>query len=108
MPLDHLYPLVIIDEDKECQLVKVHYEGYPSKYDEWRPKNDILDLEASKDDANDDIAPTSAVLESEPVSTFNLYQKLLINIKAALTGGHKKSTHARVRMPFDKLTFDGG
>ena len=96
-PPDQLYPLIVIDEDEERQLVKVHYEGYSSRYDEWRPKDDIVNLDAGEGDANDDVAPTSEVLESGPVSPFNLYQELLINIKTALAGGRKKTTHARVR-----------
>ena len=31
-----------------------------------------------------------------------------MGIKASLTSGRKKSPQIRLRMPFDRLTFDGG
>ena len=41
---DHLYPLRVVDEDEVRQLVKVHYEGYSTSYDEWRARDDIVDF----------------------------------------------------------------
>lgn len=41
---DHLYPLLVV-QDEQRQLVKVHYEGYSTSYDEWRPRDEIVDLQ---------------------------------------------------------------
>lgn len=109
VPPDHLYPLRIVEEDDEQQLVKVHYEGFSSRFDEWRAKNDIVEISTYESEVDNEEDPAN--IESEPdgpISPFNPYHELLVNIKSSLTSTRKKSTHVRVRMPFDKLLFDGG
>ena len=39
---DHLYPL-IVEEDDERQLVKVHYKDYSTSYDERRSRDEIVE-----------------------------------------------------------------
>ena len=39
-----LYELEIVEEDVLTQRVKVHYIGYGSEDDEWRDKDEIVDL----------------------------------------------------------------
>ena len=41
---DKLYELEIVEEDVLTQRVKVHYIGYGSEDDEWRDKDEIVDL----------------------------------------------------------------
>ena len=109
IPPDHLYTLRIVEEDDEQQLVKVHYEGFSSKFDEWRAKNDIVEISSYESEVDNEEDP--ADIESEPdgpISPFSPYHELLVNIKSSLTSTRKKSSHVRVRMPFDKLLFDGG
>ena len=42
-----LYPVEILEEDKENKLVKVHYVGYGDEHDEWIREEDAVDLEPS-------------------------------------------------------------
>ena len=37
-----LYEIEVVDEDSVQEMVKVHYKGYDSKYDEWKPKNEVV------------------------------------------------------------------
>ena len=37
-----LYAITVVEEDGE--RVKVHYEGYDDKYDEWKEISEIVDL----------------------------------------------------------------
>ena len=39
---NRLYEIEVIDEDSEQKMVKIHYNGYDSKYDEWKPKNEVV------------------------------------------------------------------
>ena len=88
-PPDHLYPLSVVEEDDERELVKVHYEGFSSKYDEWRAKNDIVDLQPASDDdaASQDDGDSAEDTSSDTrlILPFSLYHELLIEIKASLT-----------------------
>ena len=36
------YEIEVIDEDCEQEMVKIHYKGYDSKFDEWKPKNEVV------------------------------------------------------------------
>ena len=53
-PPDRLYPLRVVDEDEVRELVKVHYEGYSTSYDEWRAKDDIVDLHSGDETGHGD------------------------------------------------------
>ena len=108
---DHLYPLRVVEEDEERQLVKVHYEGYSTSYDEWRARDEIVDLQPDDETGREDddaVEDTDAGPGIASILPFNLYHELMTGIKAALTSGRKKSPQVRLRMPFDKLIFDGG
>ena len=107
---DRLYPLRVVDEDEVRQLVKVHYEGYSTSYDEWRAKDDIVDLHSGDETGHGDGDTFSEdTLDAcSLISPFNLYRELVVGIKASLTSGRKKSPQIRLRMPFDRLIFDGG
>ena len=43
-----------MDEDEVRELVKVHYEGYSTSYDEWRAKDDIVDLHSGDETGHGD------------------------------------------------------
>lgn len=49
-----LYWLTVVEEDQEKGLVKVHYVGYENKYDEWRLKEDIVDIHEEVSDSSSD------------------------------------------------------
>ena len=38
-----LYDVEVIEDDPRAQKVKIHYIGYSSRYDKWRPLSDIVD-----------------------------------------------------------------
>ena len=39
-----LYPVKILEEDKENKKVKVHYLGYGEEHDKWINEEDAVDL----------------------------------------------------------------
>ena len=102
--LDRLYPLRVVDEDEVRQLVKVRYEGYSTSYDEWRAKDDIVDLHSGDETGHGDGSEDTPEVGSL-ISPFNLYRELVVGIKVSLTSGRKKSPQIRLRMPFDRLIF---
>ena len=86
-----LYVIEVIEEDStRC---KVHYIGYDSSFDEWKSKDDIVEL---GDDELD-----------RPIERFSLYNELSIRIKTTLNSNRKESPIVRINMPFDKVEFDG-
>ena len=108
---DRLYPLQVVEEDEERQLVKVHYEGYSTIYDEWRARDEIIDLQPDNETAREDgnaVEDTDSGPGIAPILPFSMYHELMVGIKAALTSGRKKSPQVRLRLPFDKLIFYGG
>ena len=86
---DCLHPLRVVDEDEVRQLVEVHYEGYSTSYDEWRAKDDIVDLHSGDetDHGNGDKFSEDTLDAGSLISPFNLYRKLVVGIKASLTSG---------------------
>ena len=44
--MDKLYPVEVVK--KENRLVKVHYVGYSTKYDEWREESDLEPVDTSE------------------------------------------------------------
>jgi hypothetical protein len=91
---DKLYPVTILEQNAESTMMKIHYVGYSSEYDEWK---DLYEVET---------------LESEEVDSayqpYSLYTNLRIKIKQALTCGRKSSPIVNVVMGFDLLQFNGG
>ena len=45
---DKLYPTEVVEE-AENERVRIHYVGWPEKYDEWRSSADIVSLQPSLD-----------------------------------------------------------
>ena len=81
-----------MDEDEVRELVKVHYEGYSTSYDEWRAKDDIVDLHSGDQTGHGD---GDTFGENTPeagslICLFNLYRELVVGIKASLTSGQKE------------------
>ena len=90
-----LYPIEVIDEDST--RFKVHYVGYSNCYDEWKDKEEIVDIS----DGDSEVA-------GGELQRFSLYLELGSKIKAALNSSRKESPVIRIDMPFDRLEFDGG
>ena len=93
------------------RIVKVHYKGYSTCYDEWRARDNIVDLQPDDETGSEDddaVEDTDAGSGIAPILPFNLYCELVVGIKGSLTSSRKKSPQVRIRIPLDKLTFDGG
>lgn len=90
-PLTSLYPIEILEED--TTKYKVHYIGYSSKHDEWKDKEDVVNLD---DDP---------VTEAEALS---LNYELASKIKSSLNSSRKDSPVVKILMPFGKADFDTG
>ena len=66
-----LYEVEVVEEcSTKC---RVHYIGYDNCYDEWKDKDDIVDLSGPCDD------PKTA--SSHPIPRFSLYNELSVRIK---------------------------
>ena len=87
-----LYAITIVEEDGE--RVKVHYEGYDDKYDEWKDKSEIVD--------------PSPVPEKDIYQPFELHRELAIQIKMALDSKHRRDPEVRIELSFDRLLFKRG
>jgi len=94
---DKLYPVKVVDKNSDNGLVKIHYVGYSSAYDEWRNEAEVVESNEA-----------SVEVSCELVKPFSLYEQLCNRIKCALNSGRKDSPSVRIDMPFDKLLFDGG
>ena len=42
---ERIYPVEVLEKDKENHRVRVHYLGYSEKCDEWVKEEDTVDLE---------------------------------------------------------------
>ena len=109
-PLQHR--LEIIEEDAEnSDRVKVRYIGYSSKYDEWRTRNEIVEL--SENDTDDDDEQPSMASSSRGSSTtmtpappYSLVLLVAQTIKDLLIPSRRGSPTCSFVMPFDKVVFD--
>ena len=107
------YRLEIIEEDAEnSDRVKVRYIGYSSKYDEWRTRNEIVELSENETDDDDDEQP-SMVSSSRGSSTtvtpappYSLVLLVAQTIKDLLISSRRGSPTCSFVMPFDKVVFD--
>lgn len=101
-----LYRLRVLDKDEENSRVRVRYIGYSSEFDEWRRKEDIVNLE--DDDSSDIISPFSRPQLPVPTITeFCLYKELSFKIKSLLYSNRKADPACSVVMSFDSVHFEG-
>ena len=97
---DELDRICIIDEDVENSLAKVRYVGYGSDFDEWKARDDIVELSDSESDCD---------LREQPSSTiqrFCLFEELALRIKELLISSRKGNPVCRIVMSFDRMSFD--
>ena len=79
-----LYPIIIVANNED--FVKIHYIGYSNKYDQWRKREGIVEMETS--------CVTSEI--------YDLHQDLAGRILSALSGKRKANPVINVVMPFDQ------
>ena len=92
----------MLEEDANNSLVKVRYIGYSSTYDEWRLKDEIVqlsDAESSSEENDCSESPAQSI-------HFCLFQELALRIKSLLNSSRKGDPICRSVMPFDALSFD--
>ena len=87
-----LYDVEVLDEDPRTQRVKIHFIGYSSRYDEWRPLTDIIDKR------------TLTMKEDSSYLIFHV--ELASKIKSNLSSSRKNSPEVRIEVPFDKGLYD--
>lgn len=115
-----LFRLEIVDEDTDNELVKVRYIGYDSRFDEWRPKNDVIDLNTPDHEGNElsDNSSNNAdergmvfngplVAVSTVSKPFSLYEELAYRVKSLLFSSRKRDPVCCISMSFDAIHFDG-
>ena len=87
----------IVDRDAMGR-VKIHYIGYNSRHDEWKPESELVDLPVQKSSSSTDL-----------LQPFNVYDELSYCIKAALKpSGHRKDPDVRLELPISLLSFNSG
>ena len=83
-------------------MVKVRYIGYSSDFNEWRRKDDIVEL--SDDESSSESDVDSRQLSLGSLRRFCLFEEL--GIKELLISSHKKDPMCRIVMSFDRMSFD--
>ena len=84
--------------------MKISYIGYGSEWDEWRRREDLIELnEEDVDDAMD----SCAMRQSLQMSPLNLYEQLATNIKLQLVSYRKRNPYCCISMNFDSIYFEG-
>ena len=112
-----LFRVNILETDEESGSVKVSYIGYSDEYNEWRPRDDIVDLTSDADNGklvdessgntNHDFADLGETLVPIPSQQFCLYNELAFKIKSLLISNRKADPQCKIIMTFDKLCYDG-
>ena len=89
-----LYPIKVIDKNSDNGLVKIHYAGYNTAYDDWRNEAEVVESNEA-----------SVEVSCELVKPLPLYEQLCNRIKCAANSGRKDSPRVRIDMPF--AFYDG-
>ena len=95
-----LYRVEVVEENTATSQVKVRYIGYSTSFDEWREKEEIVDL--SDSDSEDDVPEFPSVT----IQRFCLLQELAVRIKQSLISSRKGNPVCHIVMSFDKIFFD--
>ena len=72
--------------------MKIHFIGYSSRYDEWRPLTDIIGKRT--------------LTMKEDSSCLRFHVELASKIKSNLSSSRKNSPEVRIEVPFDKGLYD--
>ena len=90
---DALYPVKIISEAtdpaKEGE-VQIHYVGYSDTYDEWRPRDDIVNFVSSNSEE------------------FCLHNELALRVKSSLVSQRRSNPAVKIEMSFDQNVYEEG
>lgn len=109
---DKLYQLTVVEEDEANGMVKVRYIGYSREYDEWRSKEDIVELNIEDESSFDeqDGHDESITNPAAPFSTnhdqssrprqFCLYDELASRIKSLLLVTQKRRSYLLYKHEF--------
>ena len=88
-----LYPISIIpSSNSTSNLVRIHYLGYSSRYDEWRAVSDLVELDIPH-----------ALKEQ-----YDFNQDLAQKIKSSLSSQRKPSPLVRIEMMYDQMVYEKG
>ena len=98
---EELFPVRVVE--KEENRVRVHYVGYPSKYNEWKEVAELECLEADTEEQE-----VEGIQKLSAFQPYSLYNHFMIKIKQSLVCGRKTSPVVRITMLFDLLQFNGG
>ena len=102
-----IYRLNVLEEDESRGLVKISYIGYGSEWDEWRRREDLIELNEEDVDDEDDAMDSCAMQQSLQMSPLNLYEQLATNIKLQLVSYRKRNPYCRISMNFNSIYFEG-
>ena len=87
-----LYDIEVIEDDPSTQRMKIHYIGYSSRYNEWRPASDIVDKRT--------------LVMNEDSTSLRLHAELALRIKSNLSSSRKNSPEVRIEIPSDKDLYN--
>lgn len=95
---DTLYPVEIVsaaatggtDPENEGD-VRIHYIGYSSAYDEWRPRDDIVNF----------VSPSVS-------EKFCLHNELALRVKSSLVSQRRSNPAVKIEMSFDRDIYEEG
>jgi len=98
----NLYDVEILVVDRIRNLVKIHFTGYSSKHDEWRPyEEDTLPVIRFE-------RMTKPLEMSVTERLQNFYERLYREIKRSLYSGRRDDPDVRIEVPVDEDVFNEG
>ena len=71
--------------------VRIHYVGYSASYDEWRPRDDVVNF-------------VSSSISEE----FCLHNELALRVKSSLVSQRRSNPAVKIEMSFDRDVYDEG
>ena len=102
---DKLFRLNVLEEDHATGRVKVSYVGYGSECDEWKGRDEVVEIEPESENKCENSSDFEVVI-SQP-QPLNLFQVLATNIKSSLVSTRKGNPCCRINMHFDSIYFEG-
>jgi len=82
-----LFRLNVLQEDHATGRVKVSYVGYGSECDEWKGRDEVVEIEPESENKCENSSDFEVVI-SQP-QPLNLFQVLATNIKSSLVSTRK-------------------
>lgn len=100
---NNLYDVIVTEVDKSKKRIKIHYVGYSTKYDEWKPIGDAASFPFVR---REKLNIPSAVSFGDREELF--HGQLYREIKRKLFSGRRDDPAVRIELRVEPDVFEGG